>query len=137
MEMNSRPRFPHTPYFDQIQVSVANTNRDGTGTLVTLVDNSVLLYENLRVDRIRAVAEATTTAGLIRLYMEDGSANIWLFDELTIDPLTPSDTAKGFEGEFDYSALLQYHLKIPSGWKLKAAPTMAEVFTIFTMGYQY
>src|SRR5262249_27101643 len=61
--MAATPAFVGTPRTWLGQVSAANTNRDGTGTLVDIVSAGAL---GSRLDQIEVVAIATTTAGVVR-----------------------------------------------------------------------
>ena len=70
------------------QISVANTNRNGTGTLVTIFTGAT---NGSRVDDIYIVATGTTTAGVVRLFISDGS-NIRLWQEILVTAITPSTT---------------------------------------------
>lgn len=63
MAANVDPIFVLTPVLAQAQVSAANTNRDGTGTIVDLVTGGTY---GTRIDKVRICATGTTTAGVIR-----------------------------------------------------------------------
>jgi hypothetical protein len=79
-------------------VSTANTNRDGTGTLATIVSGATRdmaasppLAGGTRVDALAVAATGTTTAGMLRLFLHDGT-NARLLAEVPVAAVTPSAT---------------------------------------------
>jgi len=72
------------------QISVANTARNGTGTIVSVMTGAA---NGSRIDDISIVATATTTAGVVRLFISDGS-NIRLWQEILVSAVTPSTTVQ-------------------------------------------
>jgi hypothetical protein len=103
------------------QVSTANTNRDGTGTIVTVLTAG---SSGSRVDDIWVVATGTTTAGVVRLFINDGT-NTRLWQELLVAAITPSTTVQVFN-----TALFNQALILPSGYSLRASTNNAETFNI-------
>lgn len=103
------------------QISVANTNRNGTGTLVTIFTGAT---NGSRVDDIYIVATGTTTAGVVRLFISDGS-NIRLWQEILVTAITPSTTV----AVWSYT-LLNQALLLENGWSLQAATNNAETFNV-------
>ena len=75
--MATSAQYASTVQTAQVQISTANTNRNGTGTLGTLITGA---SSGTRVDDIYMVATGTTTAGVIRLFMYDGT-NTYLLSE--------------------------------------------------------
>ena len=103
------------------QISTANTNRNGTGTIVSVITGAT---NGTRIDDIYIVATGTTTAGVVRLFISDGS-NIRLWQEILVTAVTPSTTVAVFS-----AALLNQGLILESGWSLQAATNNAETFNI-------
>jgi hypothetical protein len=103
------------------QVSTANTNRDGTGTIVTVLTAG---SSGSRVDDIWVVATGTTTAGVVRLFINDGT-NTRLWQELLVAAITPSTTVQVFN-----TALFNQALILPSGYSLRASTNNAETFNV-------
>ena len=68
-------------------ISTANTNRDGTGTgPATAIFTAGA--SGSKVEEIRVKARGTTTAGMVRLYLWDGSGTDGhLFDEMPVTAL--------------------------------------------------
>lgn len=103
------------------QVSVANTNRNGTGTIVTVFTAG---SSGSRIDDISIDATGTTTAGVVRLFINDGTTS-YLWQEILVPAITPSTTVPVFS-----ATLLNQSLLIQNGWSLRASTNNAETFNI-------
>lgn len=124
--MAAAPIYVGTPQTWQAALSAANTNRDGTGTIVDVVTGG---SSGSRVDKVRVAASGTTTAGVVRLYLYDGS-NTYLIKELLIAAITPSTSIAVAEAEWDADGLV-----LPTNtWKLRASTHNAEAFKVFAKG---
>jgi hypothetical protein len=126
--MAATPQFASTPKVGIGQLSAANTNRDGSGTVVTVVSAGA---NGTRIDAVTIEATATTTAGMVRLYLHDG-ANARLFDEVAVSAITPSGTVAAFSAQRLYSATQP--VLLPSGWSLRASTHNAEAFNVVAFG---
>jgi hypothetical protein len=124
--MSSAPIFVGSPQVWQAALSAANTNRDGTGTIVDLVTGGA---SGSRIDKVRVAASGSCSAGVIRLYLYDGT-NTYLIKEILVQAITPSTSIAVWEGEWDADGLV-----LPtSTWKLRASTHNAEAFKIFAKG---
>lgn len=103
------------------QVTTANTNRNGTGAIVTVFTAGA---SGSRIDDISIDAVATTTAGVVRLFINDGTTS-YLFQEILVTATTPSTTVAVWG-----TTLLNQALVIPTGWSLRASTNNAETFNI-------
>ena len=103
------------------QVTTANTNRNGTGAIVTVFTAGA---SGSRIDDISIDAVATTTAGVVRLFINDGTTS-YLFQEILVTATTPSTTVAVWS-----TTLLNQALVIPTGWSLRASTNNAETFNI-------
>lgn len=120
------PVFAVTPIVGMAQVSAANTNRDGTtGTYVTLVTAGA---SGTRIAEIVTQGAVTTTAGMVRLFLTDGTTTR-MFDEVSIAAATVSATVKGNRVSTTYNNLV-----IPSGWSIKASTHNAEAINVWALG---
>jgi len=81
--MATQAQYASVPKYGIGQVSTANTNRDGTGTLATVFTAGT---NGSRIDAINLKAVGTTTAGMIRLFIHDGS-NARLLTEVPVTAL--------------------------------------------------
>jgi hypothetical protein len=111
------------------QISTANTNRDGTGTIGTVATAGA---QGTLIELIRVKATGTTTAGMVRLYIHDG-ANARLLAEISVSAATPSATVQTFEDELTPTT----PLVLPSGYSLRASTHNAETFNVFAVGGHY
>lgn len=119
--MSTSAQYAATVQTAQAQISTANTNRNGTGTLGTVITGAT---NGTRVDDIYIVATGTTTAGVVRLFISDGT-NIRLWQEILVPAVTPSTTVAVWS-----TALLNQSLLLKSGWSLQAATNNAETFNV-------
>lgn len=119
--MASNANYAATPRTAVAQLSAANTNRDGTGTIVTVFTAGA---SGSRVDDLLITATATTTAGVVRLYIHDGTA-ARLWREVLVSAITPSTTVSPFSATLTNLALL-----LQSGYSLRASTNNAEAFNV-------
>ena len=105
-------------------LSAANTNRDGTGTIVTVLAGGT---SGSRVDDIRISATGTTTAGMIRFYLSlDGGTTNRLLFEVPVTAITPSATVQSFQ-----AVLTDLGIVLPdANAQLRASTNNAEAFHI-------
>ena len=120
--MASSPQYVATPKNGVAQATVANTARDGTGTLATVYTAGAL---GSRVDSLIIQATGTTTAGMIRLFISNGSATV-LIKELPVQAVTPSATIPAWSNEVQFPNGLIFQ----ATWTLKAGTNNAETFNI-------
>jgi hypothetical protein len=119
MAANTIPIFPDTPKvgFAGAAITAANTNKDGTGTVQTIMTAGA---DGSRVDYIRVRALGTNVATVLRIFVNNGSdtttaANNVLFTEATIAATTLSEVAALAE------TTIQLDLPLPAGYRLTAA----------------
>lgn len=131
MTANRHPIHTNVQILATVQISTANTNRDGTGTLGTVLTGAA---DGTRIHKITIKAAVTTTAGMIRLYI-DNLTNVRLWKEITVDAVTPSATVEAFSEVIDLPG--EDALNIPSGYILKASTEKAEAFNVIAEGGNY
>jgi hypothetical protein len=119
--MATTAQYASTVRTAQAQVSTANTNRNGTGTIATVFTAG---SNGSRIDDIYITATGTTTAGVVRLFLNDGT-NTYLFEEILVTAITPSTTVAVFQ-----SVQLNLGLILANGWSLRASTNNAETFNI-------
>lgn len=119
--MATAAQYASTVQTAQAQISTANTNRNGTGTIGTVITGAT---NGTRVDDISIVATGTTTAGVVRLFISDGT-NVRLWQEILVSAVTPSTTVQ----VWSYT-LLNQALILKSGWSLQASTNNAETFNV-------
>lgn len=95
--MSIAAAYVNQPVNGSAQISAANTNRDGTGTLVTVFTAG---RTGARIDRLRAIAVSTTTAGMIRYFLSvDGGTTKRLIYEQAVSAITPSSSVAVWNGD--------------------------------------
>lgn len=119
--MSSNAQYAAIPKVGFAQISVANTARDGTGTMVTVLSAGT---GGSRVDDIAVVATGVTTDGMVRLFLNNGSVSI-LWKEIPVG----ATVASGTKAAFNY-LLFGQALILPTGWSLKASTNNAESFNV-------
>lgn len=117
--MASAPTFFATPIIGVGLLSAANTNMDGTGSIVTLLST---VLTDTKIELLRVHARQTTTAGMARFWLYSGSL-YFLLEEIKILANTISASNPAFSDERDYSSQLKF---IPAGWSLVGATHNAE-----------
>jgi hypothetical protein len=119
--MATAAQYAATPRAALGQVVTANTARDGTGTIATVFTAG---GNGSRIDDIKIQALATTTAGVVRLFLHDGT-NARLWQEVMVTAVTPSTTVEAWS-----FTLLNQALILPNGWSLRASTNNAEGFNV-------
>jgi len=104
------------------QISTANTNRNGTGTIGTVFTAAA---GGSRIDDITIAATGTTTAGVVRLFINDGTTS-YLWQEILVTAITPSTTVQ----VFSFTLLNQALLLQNASWSLRASTNNAETFNV-------
>lgn len=125
--MATSPVFAVTPRVGMAQVSVANTNYDGvTGTYADVI---VGASTGTRIAEIVIQATATTTAGMVRLFITDGITPR-LFDEVSVAAATVSASVKGTRVSTTYNNLI-----LPNqNWKIFASTHNAVAINVIALG---
>jgi hypothetical protein len=126
--MASTPQFIAAPQTWSASLTTANPNRDGTGTLVPLAPGAAA--PGSRIDKIRIQAAGTTTVGVIRYFLFDGSTNR-LIKERLVAAITPGAGLAAFEDEWTPIG----GIILPNvSWSLRVATHNAENFNVFADG---
>jgi len=119
--MSTAAAYASTANTAAVQVTTANTTRDGTGTIVTVMAAAA---SGTRIDDIYMVATGTTTAGVIRLFIHDGTT-ARLLSETLVSAVTPSTTVPVWS-----STLLNQAIVLKTGFSLRASTNNTETFNI-------
>lgn len=129
--MAATPSFAATPKLGIVNISTANTNRDGTGTIGTVLSAGA---SGSRVRGLAVKATGTTTAGMVRIYLHDGTtARLWR--EIPVSAITPSATVESFGAYLNEATNPElFPLALPSGWSLRASTHNAESFNVAAEG---
>ena len=129
--MSSQAQYASVPRCGIGQVNAANPHRDGTGTMGTILTAGA---NGSRIDRIVVQATGTTTAGVVRLFVNDGTSSR-LYCELPVAAITASSSARVFNGTFQAVTTPDlFPLVLPTGYSLRASTEKAETFNIIAVG---
>lgn len=123
--MATAPAFAATPKIGAVKISTANTNHDGTGTVGTVLTAGA---SGTKVTRVVIHGQTTTTAGMVRLFIHDGS-NYTLLDEIPILAITVAATQKGHHTEVAYADMV-----LPTGYSLRASTEKGETLVVTAFG---
>jgi hypothetical protein len=127
--MADTANYAATPRLGIGQVSAANTARDGSGTVVSIITG---VAAGTRIDRIVVEATVTTTAGMVRIFIDDGT-NVRLYAEIPIAAITVGASVAAFR-----AVLETPDLNLPStSHILKASTHNAEAMNVFAHAADY
>jgi hypothetical protein len=129
--MATQAQYASVPKVGIATISTANTARDGSGTIGTVFSAG---SNGSRIDAIDIQATATTTAGMIRLFIHDGTTAHLIF-EIPVLALTPSGTVSAFSAQLNTNTMTQIlPIVIPTNYSLRAATNNAESFKVIAFG---
>lgn len=129
--MAAAQSYASTPRLASAQLSAANALRDGTGTIVSVFTAGA---SGSRIEAITIQATATTTPGMIRLFVFDGT-NTRLIGEVVVAGVTPSGIQPAFAVQLTTANLSNLlPLILPTGHSLRAATNNAESFNVIATG---
>lgn len=124
--MADSPAFAVTPRMASVNIATANTNRDGTGTVATLITGA---STGTRIAEIVIKAKVTTTAGQVRVFLHDGT-NFWAFDEIAVAAATVSNTVQATRVSTTYNNLV-----LPNAsWSIRVSTHNAESIDVTALG---
>lgn len=115
--MGTEPQFANTPQLGYASVSTANTNRDGTGTIV---DAFTAGSDGALVKRVVLKATGDPADSVVTMFIHDGTA-YRLYDEFDLgNPAAASTTVEGYRVAREYEDLI-----LEAGMKIAFAITVA------------
>jgi hypothetical protein len=124
--MADNPVFAVTPRIAAVNIATANTNRDGTGTVATLITGAAT---GTRIAEIIIQAKANTTAGMVRVFLYDGTT-YFSFDEISVAAATVSASVKGTRVSTTYNNLI-----LPNAsWSVRVSTHNAESIDVTALG---
>jgi hypothetical protein len=133
--MATTAQYTAQPNLELSQISTANTNRDGTGTLVTVASGPVTgaaVGIGERINRVVVQATGTTTTGVIRFYLslDNGTTNRLILERL-VPGITASTSVAAFR--IEVPELVGFMLPGSSGGiqtLLRASTNNGETFNV-------
>jgi hypothetical protein len=131
---NTTPIFTIIPRVGMVRISTANTGRDGSGTTGDVITGAT---SGTRIDRIVITATGTTTAGMVRLFIYDGSANTRAWKEVVVTAITVAASTPAFTATIVSPDLNSPLLVLPNAYVLRASTHNAETFDVVAHGGDY
>jgi hypothetical protein len=126
MAANFKPVFTLAPNATvPASISVAETSRTAPTNAVACVTAGA---NGTMISRVHVHATGTTTAGMVRLYLHDGT-NYHLREEIAVSAVTPSGTVAAFSADSTVFTPVT-PVAISTGWSLRAATHNAEAFRV-------
>lgn len=125
--MATTPAFATTPRVASVNIATANTNRDGTGTIGTLITG---VAAGTRITEIVVKAVGVTTAGMVRVFLYDGTT-YYLFDEISVAAVaSPGASTQTTRVSTTYTNLV-----LPSAsWSVRVSTHNAESINVTALG---
>lgn len=126
--MSATANYASTPRIQEAVVSTANTNRDGTGTIASILTGGT---NGTKITSVITQPVVTTTAGMIRLFISQDSGSTWdLFDEIPVTAITVGANTPGARQVRTYTDLV-----LPSTSHVLGASTHnAEAHRVWALG---
>ncbi|MGZ3949110.1 MAG: hypothetical protein ACXVDZ_12200 [Bacteroidia bacterium] len=109
-------------------ISAANTNLDGSGTVVTILTAA---SNGTLIETVTVKATQTTTRGMVRLFVYDGTNSKTLIHEVQVPPTTASAL------DHSFVARVPLNLNLKSGYSLLASTQNAETFQVIAEGLDW
>lgn len=135
--MAASPQFITAPVVGGVAIATANTARNGTGTIGTVITAGAA---GIELWWVRIKSTVTTTAGTVRLWIHDGTT-YYLLAEIPVRANTVSATNPAFEATvpltFPTSGDQVAPIALPNGYSLRASTEKAENFNIIAFGGSY
>lgn len=121
--MANSASYASTPVFGSALLTTADTSLTAPATVGTVLTAGSL---GTRIDFIEVMGVATTVAGIVNLFIYDGTA-YHLWQQIPIMPVTTSTTATSFNSTLSTNNTPNnFPLIIPAGYSLRATTTIAQ-----------
>lgn len=121
--MSITAQYASTPKFGSATLTTADTSLTAPSTVGTIVTAGA---SGTRIDYIDIQGVATTVAGLINLFVYDGTTYV-LWQQVPIIAITSSTTAPAFATTLSSNSHANIMpLTLPTGYSLRAATSVAQ-----------
>lgn len=130
--MATNPQFASVANIQAGKLTTANTNLDGTGTVVTVFTASA---NGSRVHRITVKATQTVVAGMVRIFLHDGS-NYFLFRDIQVIATTVNTALPSFEEVIVLDG--ENAILLPdNNWSIRMITTITQNLDVVIEGADY
>ena len=121
--MSTSAQYASTPKFGSATLTTADTSLTAPTTVGTIVSAGA---SGTRIDYIEIQGVATTVAGLINLFVYDGTTYM-LWQQVPVIAVTSSTTAPAFVANLSSNGNSNVMpLTLPTGYSLRAAASVAQ-----------
>jgi hypothetical protein len=121
--MSTSAQYASTPKFGSATLTTADTSLTAPSTVGTIVTAGA---SGTRIDYIDIQGVATTVAGLINLFVYDGSTYV-LWQQVPVFAVTSSTTVPAFAAILSSNSNANIMpLTLPTGYSLRAATSVAQ-----------
>lgn len=124
--MASTPGYAATPKIGAVSIATSDTSRTAPTNVGTVWSAGA---SGGRVDTVHITAAGTTTAGMVRLFVHDGT-NYRLLKEVPVGPVTPSGTQAVWSSSITFDG----GLSMQTGYSLRATTHNSETFHVIAQG---
>lgn len=121
--MATTAQYASTPVFGSANLTTADTSLTAPTTVSTILTAG---SSGTRIDYIEIQGVATTVAGLINLFVYDGTT-YFLWQQIPVQAVTSSTTAPAFNAVISSNGNANIMpLTIPTGYSLRATASVAQ-----------
>jgi hypothetical protein len=116
-------------------IALANPNLNGTGFMSQILLTNSTPYNGAQIKRIFLKANASTTPGMVRLFIRNTAETLnTLFTEIPVPAVTPTATAETFEYVLEFNNLF-----LQTEYSILASTENAELFVVTAeaMNFKY
>ena len=121
--MSTSAQYASTPKFGSANLTTADTSLTAPTTVGTVLTAGA---SGSRIDYIEVQGVANTSAGLVNLFVYDGSTYI-LWNQIPVQAVTQSNTVPAFALSLSSNANANMMpLNLPTGYSLRATTSIAQ-----------
>lgn len=121
--MSTSAQYASTPKFGSAILTTADTSLTAPTTVGTVLTAGA---SGTRIDYIEVQGVATTVAGLVNLFVFDGTTYI-LWNQVPVQAITSSTTAPAYQVSLSSNGNSNIMpLNLPTGYSLRATTTIAQ-----------
>ena len=121
--MSTSAQYASTPKFGSANLTTADTSLTAPTTVGTIVTAGA---SGTRIDYIDIQGVATTVAGLINLFVYDGTTYV-LWQQVPVQVVTSSTTVPAYQAVLSSNSNANIMpLTLPTGYSLRAATSVAQ-----------
>lgn len=121
--MSTSAQYASTPKFGSAVLTTADTSLTAPSTVGTIVSAGA---SGTRIDYIEVMGVATTVAGLINLFVYDGT-NYILWQQIPVQAITTATTTPSYTAAISSNGNANVMpLTLPTGYSLRATTTVAQ-----------